>query len=115
MGYTQNWGQRAAALLSKRVAVRLDFGSLHIKIYLLNDGKWAHSHTEKGQGPGWDLTNNLYINTNSKGKSVQSDPEPSCHDVPIHICPPTHLPGTLKSEFKSSLGGIIIAGFKGSE
>lgn len=97
------------------LAVRLDFGSLYIKIYLLNNGKRAHSYTVKGQGCGWDLTNNLCINTDSKGKSPQSNLEPSCHDVTIRICPPTRLPGTLKSEFKSSLGGIIIAGFKGRE
>lgn len=71
-------GSKGSGIVIRKsdAAVRLDFGSLYIKIYLLNNGKWVHSYTEKGQGRGWDLTNNLYINTNTKRKSHHSHLSP---------------------------------------
>lgn len=84
-GVDPKLGSKGSSIVIQKSDLAVTLDSLYIKIYLLNNEKWAHSCTEKGHGPGWDLTNNLYINTNSKRKSLPSNPEPSCHDVTIYI------------------------------
>lgn len=54
MGVHPKLGSKGSSIVIQKSDLAVTLDSLYIKIYLLNNEKWAHSYTEKGHGPGWD-------------------------------------------------------------